>query len=98
MPKHGRTVDDVCVFSLCISGTQNARPRGNEALLEAVVRQAKVTRLPWLIGSTKEKCTEEEEEKEDSEARRIRDEIAQGVVAGIKEKASAHEEAKLTAQ
>ena len=39
--------------------------------------------------STKERCREEEEEKEDCEARRIRNENAQEVVAGIKKKASA---------
>ena len=48
--------------------------------------------------STEEKGREEEEEEEDSRERRIRNGIAQEVVAGIKEKASAHEGAKSTAQ
>ena len=52
-----------------------------------------------LLGrSTKGKGREEKEEEEDSRERRIRSEIAQEVVAGIKEKASAHEDAKSTAQ
>ena len=38
------------------------------------------------------------EEAGESGERRIRNEIAQDVVAGIKEKASAHEDAKSTAQ
>ena len=53
-------------------------------------------RLPGR--STKEKGREEEEEEEDSRERHVRNEIAQKMVAGIKKKASAHEEAKPTAQ
>ena len=45
----------------------------------------------------KEKGREEEEE-EDSRERQVRYEIAHEVVAGTKEKASAHEDAKTTAQ
>ena len=53
-------------------------------------------RLPGSI--TKEKGREEEEEEEDSRKRQVRNEIAQEVAAGIKKKASAHEDAKPTAQ
>ena len=53
-------------------------------------------RLPGR--STKEKGREEGELDEGSEERKIRSEIAQEVVAGIKEKASAHDDAKATAQ
>ena len=35
--------------SQCISGTREGWTPRNEALLEAIVRQAKVTRHPWLI-------------------------------------------------
>ena len=49
-------------------------------------------------GSTKEKGREEGEADEGSEERKIGHEIAQEVVAGIKEKASAHDDAKATAQ
>ena len=52
-------------------------------------------RLPGR--STKEKGREEGEPGEDSEERKIRNEIAQKVVAGIKEKASAHDDDKATA-
>ena len=48
-------------------------------------------RLPGR--SSKEAGREEEEEKKNGE-RRIRNEIAQEVVAGIKEKAGVHEDAK----
>ena len=44
------------------------------------------------------RCREEEEEEKDSRGRQVRNEIAQEVFAGIKEKASAHENAKSTAQ
>ena len=40
----------------------------------------------------------EEEEEEGGEWRKVRKEIAQEVVAGIKKEASAHEDAKPTAQ
>ena len=53
-------------------------------------------RLPGR--STKEKGREEGEVDKDSGERRMRNEIAQEVVAGIKEKASAHDDAKATAQ
>ena len=46
----------------------------------------------------KEKGREEVELDEGSEEREIRSEIAQEAVAGIKEKASAHDDAKATAQ
>ena len=48
--------------------------------------------------STKERGREEEEEKEDSTERQGRNGIAQEVVVSVKEKASAHEDAKTTAQ
>ena len=48
--------------------------------------------------STKEKGREEGELDEDSEERKNWNEIAQEVVAGIKEKASAHDDAKATAK
>ena len=44
------------------------------------------------------KGREEGEEDENSGVRRTRNEIAQKVVPGIKEKTNAHEEAKATAQ
>ena len=53
-------------------------------------------RLPGR--STEEAGREEEEETERSGERRIRQEIAQEEVEGIKEKASAHEDAKSTVQ
>ena len=53
-------------------------------------------RLPGR--STREGGREEEKAEEDSRERRIRNEIAQEVVPGIKEKASAHEDVKSTAQ
>ena len=46
-------------------------------------------------GGLPARITEEEEEKEDSEARRIRIEIAHEVVAGIKEEASAREKCQI---
>ena len=52
-------------------------------------------RLPGR--STKEAGREEEEKKEDSREGRIRNGIDQKVVAGIKEKANTHEDAKSTA-
>ena len=59
--------------------------------------------LQWSGGrlpgrSTEEACKEEEEEKEEKGQRNIRDEIAQKVVASIKEKAGMYENAKLTLQ
>ena len=48
--------------------------------------------------STKAKGREEGDAGEGSEERKIRQEIAQEVVAGIKDKASAHDDAKATAQ
>ena len=45
-----------------------------------------------------EKVKEEGEADEDSGGRRTRSEIAQEVVAGIKEKARAHDDAKATAK
>ena len=52
-----------------------------------------------LLGrSTKERCTEEEKEEEDRKESQVRNEIAQDVVAGTKENASAHDDAKPTAQ
>ena len=51
-----------------------------------------------LAGRTKEKGREELELDENSEERKNRNEIAQEVVAGIKEKAIAHDDAKATAQ
>ena len=48
--------------------------------------------------STKEKGREEEEPDKGREERTIRSEIAQEVVAGIKEEASAREDAKSTSQ
>ena len=53
-------------------------------------------RLPGR--SAKEKGREEEEEDENSKEKKVRNEIAQEVVAGIKEKAGVHEDAKSTAQ
>ena len=53
-------------------------------------------RLPGR--STLERDREKEKAEGDSRERRIRNDIAQEVVAGIKEKASAHEDAKSTAQ
>ena len=52
--------------------------------------------MPWR--STKEGGKEEGEKKYDNGERRIRNEIAQKVVEGIKGKACAHENAKSTAQ
>ena len=46
----------------------------------------------------KKKAEEEGELDEDSEERKFTNEIAQEVVAGIKEKASAHDDAKAIAQ
>ena len=53
-------------------------------------------RLPGR--STKEKGREEEKPDEGREERQIRSEIAKEVVAGMKEKAGEHEDAKATAQ
>ena len=53
-------------------------------------------RLPGR--STKETGREEEEEEKDSRERQVRNEIDQEVTAGIKKKASAHEDAEPTAQ
>ena len=48
--------------------------------------------------SKKEKGREEGELDEDSEKRKVRNEIAQEVVAGIKEKVNAHDDAKAIAK
>ena len=53
-------------------------------------------RLPGR--SEKERRREEEEEEKDGRGRQVRNEIVQEVVAGIKEKAGVHENAKSTAQ
>ena len=66
----------------------------NEQKLPKVLPGYSGGRLPGR--STKEKGREEGEVDEDSGERRIRIEIAQEVVAGIKEKASAHDDAKAT--
>ena len=68
----------------------------NEQKLPKVLPCYSGGRLPGR--STKEKGREEGELDEGSEERKIRSEIAQEVVAGIKEKASAHDDAKATAQ
>ena len=48
--------------------------------------------------STKERGREEEEEEEDCKERQVKNEIAQEVVATIKKKAGAPEDAKPTSQ
>ena len=53
-------------------------------------------RLPGR--SSEEKGREEEKEEEDRRERQVRNEIAQEVFAGIEKTASAHEDAKPTAQ
>ena len=68
----------------------------NEQKLPKVLLGYRGGRLPGR--STKEKGREEGDVDENSEERQIRNEIAQEVVAGIKEKASAHDDAKATAQ
>ena len=41
--------EEACGSSQCTSGTQKAGHLGNETLLEAVLKQAKVARHPWLV-------------------------------------------------
>ena len=60
------------------------------------MERAEAGRLPGR--SVKEKGREEGKVDEGSGEREMRQEIAQEVVAGIKEKASAHDDAKATAQ
>ena len=68
----------------------------NEQKLPKVLLGCSGGRLPGR--STKETGREEGEQAEDSEERKIRNEIAQEVVAGIKEKTSVHDDAKAIAQ
>ena len=68
----------------------------NEQKLPEVLPGCSEGRLPGR--STQINGREVEEEVEGSEERKIRQEIAQEVVAGIKEMASAHDDAKATAQ
>ena len=68
----------------------------NEQKLPKVLPGYNQGRLPGRC--TEEAGRENEKAEEHCGERRIRNEIAQEVVAGIKEKASAHEDAKSTAQ
>ena len=68
----------------------------NEQKLPKVLPGCSGGRLPGR--SAKERGREEEEEGEKSRGRKVRYEIAQEVVAGIKEEAGGHEDAKSTAQ
>ena len=40
---------EVCEFFRCTSGTQKVWTPRNEALLEGVLKRARVTRHPWLV-------------------------------------------------
>ena len=68
----------------------------NEQKLPKVLPGYSGGRLPGR--STQEKGREEGKVDEDGGERRIRKEIVQEVVVGMKEKANAHDEAKATAQ
>ena len=57
-PKHGSMCEEVCESSPKTSGTQKAGPR-NEALMEAVVKQVKTTRHPWLTACHAKMCPED---------------------------------------
>ena len=74
---------------------ENEIQEWNEQKLPKVLPSYSVGRLPGR--STKVKDREEGEEDEDSGERRIRNEIARAVVTGIKEKTSAHDDAKAMA-
>ena len=99
-------VDDYVTASETLSRPHKAVPvvvereketqEWNEQKLPKVLPGYNGGRLPGR--STKEKGREEGEVDEDSGGRRIRNEIAPAVVTGVKERTSAHEDAKTTAR
>ena len=80
----------------CVVEGEKEMQEWNEQKLPKVLPGYSGERLPGR--STEEKGKEEGEPDEGREERTIRNEIDQEVVAGIKEKASAHDDAKATAQ
>ena len=81
--------------SLLVESEKKEMQEWSEQKLPKVLPGYSGGRLPGR--SAKEKGREEGEEKA-SDDREIRQEIAQEVVAGIKEKASAHDDAKVIAK
>ena len=51
------------MFSRCTSGTVEGWTPRNEALFGAVVKQAKVTRHPWLVACDANMCPKDLEKK-----------------------------------